>query len=85
MFAERGNIRFPIGPPFVNDNNFAEAAAFGGQPNPRDVNHRVGLVLYSLRVIQKGSEKSLPFWMARREGFEPSVRFPVHTISNRAP
>ncbi len=26
-----------------------------------------------------------PFILAEREGFEPSVRFPAHTISSRAP
>ncbi len=33
---------------------------------------------------RKDTEKC-PFVMAESEGFEPSERFPVHTISNRAP
>ena len=42
----------------------------------------------ALRALSSGGRPELGFEaerVAEREGFEPSVRFPVHTLSKRAP
>ena len=36
------------------------------------------------KILLKNSLK-ISFLMAEREGFEPSIRFPVYTLSKRAP
>ena len=42
-------------------------------------------VRVSLSAHKNTEALNLGIFMAQREGFEPSVRFTVHTISNRAP
>ena len=42
----------------------------------------------ALRALSSGGRPEFGFEaerVAEREGFEPSVRFPVHTLSKRAP
>ena len=48
----------------------------------------VKLILDSFRLHVDIKTTPLSFWakkMAEREGFEPSKRFPVYTLSKRAP
>ena len=54
---------------------------------PSTASHMLGSLLGPLQFVQKWRFNFiyLQEWMAERAGFEPAVRFPVHTLSRRAP
>ncbi len=66
---------------FVGDGYITAHIKLGNATEVADI--RLEEVKKALEHIFNSVQTLSP--LARREGFEPSVRFPVHTISNRAP
>ena len=72
---------FDFEPVFVSDGYMTAHIKLGNATEVADI--RLEEVKKALEHIFNSVQTLSP--LARREGFEPSVRFPVHTISNRAP